>query len=95
VWVQELGRVKDAAEGHPYWLGPYKNNKAACPFLVGSKHAVATELAGYIRMGLRTFLIENAVDDEDAAYITETLKLAEERAVNHPRSPVAPPSLTT
>lgn len=82
VWVRELGRVKGGADGqHPYWLGPYKNNQAACPFLVGDKSTVATELAGYIKMGLRTFLVENATDDEDACYITETFRLAEERAL--------------
>ena len=80
VWVKELGGDITVPPGHPYWLGPYQNGHAACPFLVGSTEAVATELAGYIRMGLRTFLVQDPVNDEDAADITSAFKLAEEMA---------------
>ena len=73
VWVRELGKDVQVPPGHPYWLGPYKNFQAACPFLVGTKQVVASELAGYIEMGLRTFLIEDPESDEDAEQITSNL----------------------
>jgi alkanesulfonate monooxygenase len=82
VWVRELARIKGSRQGQPYWLGPYKNNQASCPFLVGAKETVAAALAGYIRLGLTTFLVETPTDDEDASYITETLRLAAEQARN-------------
>lgn len=75
-WVRELSRGVAASEGHPYWLGPYNNDQAGCPFLVGDMSEVAAALAGYIRMGLRTFLVEAPPTDEDAAYITETFRVA-------------------
>ncbi|HLJ88851.1 MAG TPA: LLM class flavin-dependent oxidoreductase [Candidatus Angelobacter sp.] len=78
VWVKELGKEVHVPEGHPYWLGPYRNNQAACPFLVGAKEVVALELADYIELGHRTFLIENTESDEDAEQIGNAFKLAEE-----------------
>jgi len=81
VWVAELGREIKVPEGHPYWLGPYKHNYAQCPYLVGDRSAVAAELAGYIRMGLRTFLVDEPQDDDDALNITETFALAQQMAV--------------
>lgn len=83
VWVKELGKDVQVPPGHPYWLGPYKNFQAACPFLVGSKQIVAFELAGYIEMGLRTFLIEDPETDEEAEQITSTFELAEQIVTSH------------
>jgi alkanesulfonate monooxygenase len=83
VWVKELGQVKRTPAGHPYWLDPYKNGQTSCPFLVGDKNTVAKELAGYMHMGLRTFLVENAADSEDATHITEALRLAGEKAQSY------------
>lgn len=76
-WVRELGRSGNSPQESPYWLGPYNNNQASCPFLVGDISEVAAALSGYIRMGLRTFLVENPPTDEDAIYINETFKVAE------------------
>jgi alkanesulfonate monooxygenase len=81
VWVRELARNISVPPEHPYWLGPYRNNQAACPFLVGDWNDVASELAGYIGMGLRTFLIESPADDEDAAHITNAFAVAQKRAL--------------
>jgi alkanesulfonate monooxygenase len=76
VWVKELNALKPLPGAQTYWLGPFKNNQAACPFLVGSFEAVAAELAGYIRLGLRTFLLEHPLDDEDADQISMVFQLA-------------------
>ena len=37
-WQPQLAAVPiaDQAEGQPYWLVPFQNYKAVCPFLVGS-----------------------------------------------------------
>jgi alkanesulfonate monooxygenase len=74
--VKELSALKPAPGAQTYWLGPFKNYQAACPFLVGSVEAVAAELAGYIRLGLRTFLLEHPRDDEDADQMSSVFQLA-------------------
>jgi alkanesulfonate monooxygenase len=76
VWVRELAKEVSVPAGHPYWLGPYKNGYCACPFLVGSVEDVAEELIKYMRIGLRTFLIEAPRNEEDAYYITAAFALA-------------------
>ncbi|WP_214472599.1 LLM class flavin-dependent oxidoreductase [Mesorhizobium sp. dw_380] len=78
VWVKELGLEVVIPEGHPYWLGPYRNNQASCPFLVGSREDVARELVGYFKMGLRTFLVDDPPTDEDALEIQSVFAMAEE-----------------
>jgi len=77
IWVKELARDIDVSFGHPYWLGPYRSGRCACPFLVGSLPDVANELAKYMQMGLRTFLLEQPEDDEDAGWVTKAFALAE------------------
>lgn len=81
VWVKELGAEIITPEGHPYWLGPYKNGHATCPFLVGAREDVARELAGYFKMGLRTFIVDDPTTDEDALEIQTVFAMAEEAFV--------------
>lgn len=76
VWVKELGREISLPSGHPYWLGPYSFGYQSCPFLVGDENTVAAELANYIRLGMKTFLVAEAQDEEDASYITKAFSLA-------------------
>jgi alkanesulfonate monooxygenase len=59
-WHQQLSNLTDTASGaaHPYWLVPFQNYKAVCPFLVGSYDRVADELARYVDIGYRTFILE-------------------------------------
>jgi alkanesulfonate monooxygenase len=57
VWhrqLSELGERKDS----PYWLAPFQNYKSFCPYLVGSYDQVAEELARYIALGHRTFILD-------------------------------------
>jgi alkanesulfonate monooxygenase len=55
--LSELGRAETAAE-NPYWLIPFQNYKAVCPFLVGSYDRVADEVARYVDGGYRTFILD-------------------------------------
>jgi alkanesulfonate monooxygenase len=57
VWhrqLSELGERKDS----PYWLAPFQNYKSFCPYLVGSYDRVAEELARYIALGHKTFILD-------------------------------------
>ena len=55
--LSELGKAGLAAE-NPYWLVPFQNYKAICPYLVGSYDRVADEVARDVDSGYRTFILE-------------------------------------
>ena len=55
--LSELGKTGANAE-NPYWLVPFQNYKAVCPFLVGSYERVADEVARYVDVGYRTFILD-------------------------------------
>jgi alkanesulfonate monooxygenase len=54
--LSELGKNEDA--DNPYWLVPFQNYKAMCPYLVGSYDRVADEVARYVDIGYRTFILD-------------------------------------
>src|SRR5256885_1275374 len=45
--LSELGNTRSAEE-NPYWLGPFQNYQALCPFFVGRYHPVAGQPARYV-----------------------------------------------
>jgi alkanesulfonate monooxygenase len=55
--LSELGNAEPPAE-NPYWLVPFQNYKAMCPYLVGSYDRLADEVARYVDAGYRTFILE-------------------------------------
>src|SRR5687767_7411071 len=66
--LSELGKTGVAAE-NPYWLVPFQNYKAICPYLVGSYDRVAEEIARYIDLGYRTFILETPIGAEEMRHI--------------------------
>jgi alkanesulfonate monooxygenase len=79
-WHQRLSNLADQSlpEANPYWLGPFQNYKTFCPYLVGSYGRVAKELAGYARLGFRTFILDIPPTREELDHIgitfTEAMK---------------------
>jgi alkanesulfonate monooxygenase len=59
-WHEQLSQLGDRPvdEENPYWLGPFKNYKTFCPYLVGSYEAVGAEVGRYVGMGYRTFILD-------------------------------------
>src|SRR6266508_3646019 len=59
-WHRQLSELGKTASGeeNPYWLVPFQNYKAVCPFLVGSYDRVADEVARYVDVGYRTFILD-------------------------------------
>jgi alkanesulfonate monooxygenase len=55
--LSELGNAGSEAE-NPYWLAPFQNYKAMCPYLVGSYERVADQVAHYVDVGYRTFILD-------------------------------------
>jgi alkanesulfonate monooxygenase len=65
VWHKQLSEMGEADGRGPYWLVPFQNYKTMCPYLVGSYERVGEELARYIAVGYRTFILDVPVDLDD------------------------------
>jgi len=70
-WHQQLSELgnQPASDDNPYWLGPFQNYKTFCPYLVGSYNRVAKELAGYMSLGFRTFVLDIPPTREELNHI--------------------------
>jgi alkanesulfonate monooxygenase len=70
-WHRQLSELGNArlGEENPYWLVPFQNYKAICPFLVGSYDRVADEVARYIDAGYRTFILDVPASAEEMQHI--------------------------
>jgi alkanesulfonate monooxygenase len=55
--LSELGKAASVGRS-PYWLVPFENYKTFCPYLVGDHATVAREVAGYLRLGIGTFILD-------------------------------------
>jgi len=60
---QEGGQEQDgggeqAHEADPYWLWPFENYATFCPYLVGSYARVSAEIARYVDLGFRCFILD-------------------------------------
>jgi alkanesulfonate monooxygenase len=63
VWHRQLaehsaGIMEDAGNREPYWLVPFQQYQTNCPYLVGDYSRVGRELAGYMELGYRTFILD-------------------------------------
>jgi alkanesulfonate monooxygenase len=70
-WHHRLSELdeKPASEESPYWLGPFQNYKTFCPYLVGSYRRVAEELASYIGLGFKAFVLDIPPSKEELDHI--------------------------
>lgn len=68
--LSELGNGNASAEKeNPYWLVPFQNYKAICPFLVGGYDHVADELGRYVDAGYRTFILDAPPSEEEMEHV--------------------------
>jgi alkanesulfonate monooxygenase len=66
VWHRQLSERAGRAAPHAretYWLGPFQNYQAVCPFLVGSYARVAEALGRYLDAGYRSFILDAPAQD--------------------------------
>jgi alkanesulfonate monooxygenase len=70
-WHQQLSQTaKHVKTGRsPYWLRPFENYKTFCPYLVGSHDQVAEELARYIALGYKTFILDVPPSEEELHHV--------------------------
>jgi alkanesulfonate monooxygenase len=83
-WHQQLSRSEagSAAENggeqtrDPYWLLPFQNYKTFCPYLVGTHERIAGLVAGYIRLGARTFILDIPQSEDDLRHTARVFDAA-------------------
>jgi alkanesulfonate monooxygenase len=77
-WHRQLSDMSEETETQesPYWLVPFQNYKTMCPYLVGSYEQVGDELARYITIGYRTFILDIPPDEEELQHINRTFNAA-------------------
>lgn len=70
-WHKQLSAhdEKPVTDNNPYWLGPFKNYRTFCPYLVGSYDQVATELKNYLDLGFETFILDIPASKEELTHI--------------------------
>jgi alkanesulfonate monooxygenase len=80
VWHKQLSELGQTPGDSPYWLVPFQHYKTFCPYLVGSHRTVATELARYIALGFRTFILDIPPSEEELSHISVVFRLAQNLA---------------
>jgi alkanesulfonate monooxygenase len=89
VWHQRLSEIGKASadDGLPrasdvYWLQPFENYQTNCPYLVGSYADVAAELARYMELGNRTFILDIPVAEDEFEHTGKVFQIASQRAAS-------------
>jgi alkanesulfonate monooxygenase len=69
-WHKQLSELGEqpVSEENPYWLGPFENYRTFCPYLVGSYDRVADEVARYIQLGFKTFILDIPPSEEEIGH---------------------------
>jgi alkanesulfonate monooxygenase len=77
-WHHQLSalRAEGGGDGDPYWLRPFQNYRTFCPYLVGSYDRVAAEVAGYLRAGFTTFILDIPPSREELDHANEVFARA-------------------
>ncbi len=75
-WHQQLSGMRNDTEKSPYWLVPFENYKTFCPYLVGSYERVGEELARYVELGHRTFILDVPPDGEELHHTNVAIRWA-------------------
>ena len=78
VWHKQLSEMSAQADGerNPYWLVPFTNSKTFCPYLVGSYGRVAQELARYMAVGYRKFILDIPPDQAELYHTSVVFRQA-------------------
>jgi len=80
-WHKQLSEAAVQTRGSdgPYWLLPFENYKTNCPYLVGSYETVRAEVANYIKVGYRSFILDIPPSQEELEHMSKVFRLAIEQ----------------
>lgn len=81
VWKRHLKGISDDEAKLPanYWLTPFRNLKADCPYVVGDYECVVNLLVSLIEKGIRVFVLEAPPHEEEFRHIDTAFRMAAER----------------
>jgi len=81
-WHRQLSELahQAAAADDAYWLGPFKNYKTFCPYLVGDYGRVAEELGRYVALGFRTYILDIPASADELDHIGAVFAMTREAA---------------
>jgi alkanesulfonate monooxygenase len=77
-WHKQLSEAAQAngmREG-AYWMWPFENYKTFCPYLVGDYAQVAEQIALYMHVGYRTFILDIPPSREELGHIGKVFSKA-------------------
>ena len=77
--LSELARARPAG-GSPYWLWPFEQHRTFCPYLVGDFVTVAQEIARYLALGHRSFILDIPFEADDLTTAAIVFRMAREQA---------------
>jgi len=64
------------ADGSPYWLWPFENHRTFCPYLVGDYVTVGREIARYLDLGYRSFILDIPTSPQDLETAVTAFRVA-------------------
>ena len=84
VWHRQLSELAEAtaSQESPYWLVPFENYKTMCPYLVGSYERVGEELARYMGLGYRSFILDIPPNEEELRHTRAAFDHAVQRVAS-------------
>ena len=57
-WTSASAANANGMREGAYWMWPFENYKTFCPYLVGDYDQVAGQIAAYLGVGYRTFILD-------------------------------------
>lgn len=75
-WHKQLSQAtkENGLREGAYWMWPFQNYQTFCPYLVGDYAQVAEQIALYMLVGYRTFILDIPPSREELAHIQEVFK---------------------
>lgn len=67
---------RGAAAKNGYWLTPFANFQADCPYLVGSHAYLAEKLRGLVQRGVTTFVLDIPAREEEFLHLNRVLQMS-------------------
>jgi alkanesulfonate monooxygenase len=83
-WHRQLSHLgEETKDGNTvYWLHPFETYKTFCPYLVGDYGSVAEEIANYVSVGYKTFILDIPPSEEELRHINVVFQEASKHKVS-------------
>jgi alkanesulfonate monooxygenase len=83
-WKRQMKLLSEDAKlsDNGYWLQPFQNFKADCPYLVGAHSEVADVITQLIIHGVDTFIIDLPAKEEEFDHANAAFRLAYQRLID-------------